>query len=267
MIRIEGRAVTYGEVWFDEPIPPAPDVDILKIRLRPMPLERHACTLFLSLLSDLTADEQTLFAGFGGTNRYKIKRAQDRDRLAHCFITTPAADLDTFCAFYDAFAQQKGLMTSYRRGLWAACSAGRLILSSASRDGLTLVWHAYITDHKMATLLHTASHFRGLDTDRRALIARANRWLHWRDMLSLKALGHERLCWGGMFEDESKAEQASINNFKREFGGRLERSYDCTVPLTLKGRLCIPLLQLLDRLDAWSTRGKGDDVQSASRAS
>ncbi len=110
------------------------------------------------------------------------------------------------------------------------------------------MWHAYITDHRTATLLHTASHFRAIERERRALIARANRWLHWRDMLTLKALGHRYLCWGGMFEDETPPEHANINNFKREFGGVETRAYDCTIPVTLKGGLLVSAILFNDKL-------------------
>jgi lipid II:glycine glycyltransferase (peptidoglycan interpeptide bridge formation enzyme) len=77
------------------------------------------------------------------------------------------------------------------------------------------------------------------------LIGRANRWLHWQDMLRLKQMGLERYDWGGLFEDDSTPERAGINSFKKHFGGRQERTYDCTVPVTLRGRIYLPLR------DAW----------------
>jgi len=56
-----------------------------------------------------------------------------------------------------------------------------------------------------------------------------------------KERGITRYDWGGLFEDESTPERSGINRFKKEFGGRPVRTYDCVVPVTLKGRLWLPL--------------------------
>jgi len=59
-------------------------------------------------------------------------------------------------------------------------------------------------------------------------------------MLQFKEMGIKRYDWGGLFEDESIPENAGINKFKKDFGGQQVRTYDCTVPVTLKGRICFP---------------------------
>ena len=64
-------------------------------------------------------------------------------------------------------------------------------------------------------------------------------------MLRFKQAGIERYDWGGLFEDETAPGNAGINNFKRDFGGRQVRTYDCTVPVTLRGRVWLGLR------DAW----------------
>jgi hypothetical protein len=235
MIVIRGRFASYAEVWFDEEPPPDSRVDVLISRLRPNRAAAGRCTPFLSLVSDLTVEAEAFMAAFGGTNRYKIKRADSKDGVTAEFVPEPLALLDEFCAFYDAFAEQKTLPKAYRRSLDAACAAGQLVLSAASHAGQRIVWHAYIRGGGSAALLHSASHFRQDGVDR-ALVGRANRWLHWQDMLGFKALGLARYDWGGMFEDESVPEQASINNFKREFGGRPCCAYNCVTPLTMKGK-------------------------------
>lgn len=74
------------------------------------------------------------------------------------------------------------------------------------------------------------------DTER-ALVSRANRWLHWQDMLTFKQKGFECYDWGGLFEDETSPERAGINRFKCDFGGRREVTYNCTYSLTARGRL------------------------------
>jgi lipid II:glycine glycyltransferase (peptidoglycan interpeptide bridge formation enzyme) len=69
-------------------------------------------------------------------------------------------------------------------------------------------------------------------------------------MLRFKEMGIQRYDWGGLFEDESVPEHAGVNSFKKEFGGQPERTYDCTVPVTVRGRIYLAVR------DAWR-RWKG----------
>lgn len=252
MIRIDGRVARYGEVWFDEPVPHDPTVDILTFRQRSHPIADRPCTPFLSLVNDLSLDENGVFAGFGNTNRYKIKRAESKDGLQADFLADPRPRLEEFSAFYDAFARQKAIEPCYRRGLDAACDAGQLVLTFATHDGNELVWHAYVTYGDSVALFYSASHFRGKERADRALLGRANRWLHWRDMLGFKQMGLSRYDWGGLFEDESVAERAGINNFKREFGGRPICTYNCRFAVTGRGRAYLAARRALDWLSAAS---------------
>jgi hypothetical protein len=247
MIRIEGRLATYGEVWFDEEVPVNPGVDVLLYKQRPQPIAEHPASAFITLVSDLSGAEASLMAAFGSTNRYKIKRADTKDALEAEFFVEPRPELATFCDFYDAFAQLKKLEPSYRRGLMAAAQAGQLVLTSARRDGVRLVWHAYILQGTTAALLYSASHFRDRPSGDRAALGRANRWLHWRDMLSLRKAGALHYDWGGLFEDETVAEHAGINEFKYNFGGRREVTYNCSVGMTIKGRCFLSVQKMLQR--------------------
>ena len=235
MITIEGRLLKYGEVWFDEEVPVEPRVDVINYRLRPAPLDGAQCSPFLSLVSDLGRDESELIGAFGSNNRYKINRAESKDDLTVELMPDPREALDEFCAFFDAFAEQKRIVRSYRRGLEAACDAGKLVLGAASRAGVRIVWHAHIVSSHTAALLHSASHFRTKDNNERALVGRANRWLHWREMRWFKQMGTERYDWGGLFADENVPEHASVNRFKREFGGVPVQWYNCRRRITLKG--------------------------------
>jgi hypothetical protein len=66
-------------------------------------------------------------------------------------------------------------------------------------------------------------------------------------MLHLKRAGTERYDWGGMFQEESSAERSGINGFKYYFGGMPETTYNCTLSLTLKGRLYLATRALFER--------------------
>ncbi|MDP2324959.1 MAG: GNAT family N-acetyltransferase, partial [Gammaproteobacteria bacterium] len=246
MIRIEGRGATYGDVWFDEQ--PDCGVDIVRYHSRPTPVRDARRTPFLSMVTDLGVDAESLTAGFGKDCRYKIRRADTKDELATEWITNPAERLEEFRAFFDTFASQKGHEPCDLQWLRAACNAGQLVLTNAFRHDEALVWHAYVVAGKSTWLQYTGSCYRDRDNDYRALVGRANRWLHWKDMLRFKDQGMTRYDWGGLFQDESAPDRAGINEFKKSFGGQIVQSFDCIVPVTLRGRIVLPLR------DAWRNR-------------
>ena len=248
MIRIKGSGATYGDVWFDEEPPANANVDIVRYHCRHTPVADSRSVPCLSMVSDLSVADDSLADTFSKDCRYKVRRADSKDGLALDWILDPKDRLEEFRQFFDAFAKQKSQEPCDQQWLQAACDAGQLVLSTASCNGEALVWHAYLTYGTSVWLQYTGSCFRDKQNDYRALIGRANRWLHWQDMLHFKQSGTTRYDWGGMFEDETTPERAGINTFKRSFGGRIERTYKCTVPVTLKGRLYLPLR------DAWNSR-------------
>ncbi len=248
MIRIQGRAAVYGEVWYDEEPTGDSGVDIVVYRQRETPIADAKTTPFLTMVTDLSVTEDAITERFGKDCRYKIRRAETKDGLRMEFLTDPESRLDEFCEFYDAFARQKAVAPSYHQWLLAACKARQLVLTSASQNAETLVWHAYLISGRAAWLQYTGSCFRNRENDYRALVGRANRWLHWKEMLRFKEMEIRRYDWGGLFEDESVPENAGINKFKKDFGGQPVRTYDCTLPVTLRGRIWLPLH------DAWQRR-------------
>lgn len=260
MIRIKGSGAIYGDVWFEEELPANANVDIVRYQCRPTPIAGARSTPFLSMVSDLDSEASALADAFGKDCRYKIRRADSKDGLTRDWVLNPQTRLQEFSEFFDAFAKQKSQECCDQQWLQAACQAGQLVLTAASRGGEALVWHAYLVSGRSAWLQYSASCFRDKDNDYRALVGRANRWLHWRDMLDFKESGMTRYDWGGLFEDESIPERAGINTFKKSFGGRIERTYKSIVPITIRGRLYLPLR------DAWNSRKALLQARKASAA-
>lgn len=241
MIRLQGRAVVYGEVWFGEEPPAAAAVDILVHRCRPTPISNARTETFHSLSSDLTIAPDAIVAGFHEGCRYQVRRAETKDRLQHEVIPEATDALGEFSDFYDGFARQRGLWPADRHWLARVAAERQLVLSCASREGERLVWHAHLRSGHTARLANSASCFRGMDGEYRSLVGRANRWLHWRDLLFFKQAGLQCYDWGGVFADESTSEREGINRFKTMFGGQPFVCYDCTVPVSVRGRLWLAL--------------------------
>lgn len=251
MITIRGRLATYGATWLDDEIPTPPGVDILLLTNQSYVADPRHCTPFLTLVHDLEVPEERLFAGFNRTVRYEVRRAAERDALVYRCIAEPGAHLEEFCDFYDAFAAAKSIHLAYRRELYATCDAGKLVLSAVEHQGTKILWHAYITSRTGAMLCYSTSAFRETtDTQVRSRVARANRWAHWQDMLQFRMRGLRWFDWGGLFSDESVPEHASVNSFKRAFGGMLRQNYECKVPVTTRGRLALAAIALKDKLSS-----------------
>ena len=246
MIRFRNRGAVFGECWFDEEPPSDCDVDIIALRQRSAPVAGAQCTTGLTLVSDLTAEPEAILAAYGKNCRQKILRADARDELSFELENDPRTRLDDFCKFYDEFAQHKSLRPVDRNWLLGACDAGRLALAAARRRGDALVWHGYVLGTDTARMQFSASFFRDQDPSDRAVTARANRWLHWRSMLSFRSIGMARYDWGGLFEDESTPERAGINRFKNEFRGQPIRTFDCLVARTARGHLRLGIRRLGD---------------------
>jgi hypothetical protein len=250
VIRIHGRAVVYGEVWFEEQSPELSGVDIVVYRYRPAPVPKARVAPLHSLQTDLTPEPTTITADFDQTCRRQIRGAERHDRLQYQLFADAGPVLDEFVSFYDVFARQKGLWLADRHWLAQAAAAQQLVLSCASHAGERLVWHAHLRAGRTVQLAHSASWYRSMDGDDRALVSRANRWLHWRDMLAFREAGILRYDWGGMFDDESTPERAGINRFKRTFGGSPVLAYECSVPATVRGRVWLTLRPIMGRKPA-----------------
>ena len=78
-----------------------------------------------------------------------------------------------------------------------------------------------------ARLVHSASWFRAADKAQQAVNSRANRYLHWMDMLRLRELGFASYDLGGWYSGQEDVEKLNINRFKEGFGGRVVPQYNC----------------------------------------
>ncbi|GGK05779.1 hypothetical protein GCM10007063_30200 [Lentibacillus kapialis] len=118
----------------------------------------------------------------------------------------------------------------------------QLVISYAfHQSGHKLVSHLYIADGKRAIMLYSCSvHY---DDIKPIEISRANRYLHWQDILYFKETGYRVYDFLGLSIDEEDREQQNINKFKRGFGGREELNYNSYTAQTMKGKVMLLLLR------------------------
>jgi hypothetical protein len=186
---------------------------------------------------DLTRDVADLFGDLGKSTKNQVNRAKKRDQLRYTAVAQPAdSDISAFREFYNGFARVKGT-TQCRRyhvhTLRLLMRQNGLVITRASDpEGGVLCYHVYVADGTRAMLLYSGSHFRSAaDSMERNRLARANRYLHWNDILFFKQRGFALYDWGGLTDD------ARVAEFKHSFGGTDVAEYTGYVGITWKGRV------------------------------
>lgn len=236
---VRRRWPAVAEFWFDEPIP-ADSVDVAYFRQRSyVPATSSSRTYHTSLI-DLTRTEEQIRETFNKATRYEIRRAETKDSLECQPVSKPEnSTIREFHAFHGLSANRIGIEAVGIEYLRAAARAGCLQLSSIRQQGRTLVWHSYIANDYRARLLHSASLLRDADSSQRALISRANRYLHWLDMLYFKCQGIQVYDLGGLYRTEDDKGRLRLNPFKGNFGGTRVTEYDGVLACSTLGQIYI----------------------------
>ncbi len=237
-----------GEVWFDEPVEKEVDILVCRHSRQPVPGSRFRDSHTLVL--DLCRPVDELMLGLTKENRYEARRARDKDGIKCEFQRNVDTNvLDRFCLFFKRFAEQKKIPPANRLHLSRLAGQDNLDVSIArAPTGEELVFHAHYVGLRWARLLHSASLFREHeDSGYRNMVGRANRLLHFDDILRFKADGLKCYDFGGYYMGDEDKEKLRINEFKASFGGAVERIYQCERAVTLWGAVGLAAARLLGR--------------------
>jgi Acetyltransferase (GNAT) domain len=238
LIILKTRYCRLAEVFYDAD-PGDIDADIVEYFQRSRPLEGSRCRNFHTVHLDLAHDSETLFSQFSKTCRYNIRRAE-RANVQYVHWPPERQPVTEFVSLFNRFAAGKGRPPLGTARLEALAEARLLDITNANSEGEPLVWHANLCTGGRARMLHSASLFRESDDSRyRKFLGRANRFLHWQDVLRYKDAGLRIFDLGGWYSGNEDREKLDINKFKAEFGGRIVREFHCTVPQTMRGRIVL----------------------------
>jgi hypothetical protein len=238
MISVKRRmwGISYVQKWFA--YRPAA-VDVLFVVAYYQYLGRRPPLLFIrrpftTIQIDLEREPEVIQADMQKTVRYKIRRAD-----GEALVWEAGVDPGDFAAFHGAFARGKGIEGIDLAHIESFGSA--LVLTRTSRDGQILAQHAHLVDEQAskARLVYSSSgRFENADA---ALVGRANRWCHWKDMLHFKERGIRVYDLGGFAPETKDPTLEGINDFKTGFGGTvvsedhwLSPLYACAAFLGLK---------------------------------
>ena len=168
---------------------------------------------------DLSLSDAEIFGRIRSNYRNEIRKSLKDDFVDLKWIETPSdSEIEDFCFSYDQFAKNVGIDASNKEKLRSFNQSGFLILTEARNADIVFCRHVFISDGFRVRLYYSWSDFRSCSNDSRAKIGRANKSLHWFEILKSKQLGFELYDFGGLSID---GKTDNIDKFKKSFGGYL----------------------------------------------
>ena len=243
IIDTEGRILKARNVWFEQVSSlddiPKDGTDIVYIYGNSQPLSggNMICHKQYSAITDLTLTEEDIFSSFTSNLRNEIRRAKREEVTVRFCIGDDAIEqlpefADTFRHLYEEKGEKEELPVNEMKTF---AEENALMISVASVSGEAKVFHSYIYDGNSCRLTFSCSEFRAASSkEEKQSFARANKLLHWEDMLYFIDNGLSVCDWGGLTSPE---EPNGIDKFKLSFGCKPVEYYNIVYPVTLKGRL------------------------------
>jgi len=241
------------EMWYEDNQSIDSTCDVIRYKFIPkIPRKAHSIEELYTLIIDLSSDPETLLNDVAKNTKYEIKRARERDNLTIQNLLSAGekndAALNEYIEFFNGFADLKKRNAITVGELAQFYNSGNLeirsIIDLETSEPVSM--HAYIISDGRARLLQSSSHFRGSnDPEYRKKTGRANRLLHWEDILYYKKIGLAYYDFGGWYCGSDDLEKLSINQFKEAFGGQKLREFSCIVPVTSLGTLSIAIRKII----------------------
>ena len=168
-----------------------------------------------TLHSDLSLSNEEILKRFSSTIRNEINRSA---REGCAFRSSESKE--KFISVYNDFASQRGIVSLTMQKLDDI--GGNLIITSCTINGMITAVHSYLVDDSSnrVRLLHSGTQRFAEGVDRN-MIARSNKFLHFKDMLKFKEEGFLIYDWGGIAYNTDDKGLQGINKFKESFGGEL----------------------------------------------
>ncbi len=243
--------LTFAECWYTKAKPPK-NVDVVHYFQLPSAPRCGYVEEFKTIAIDLRESKDELFRGLNKTTRNEIRRAASDDCVYEFLSLDIARYLKEFLAFYETNTLVKGSSTEATRWASRYAANGTLNLSRVIQSsGRELVWHAYFRDGDRARLKYSVCLSQHAEEgNARAVISRANRFAHWKDICHLKDSGASMYDFGGWYTGTSDEKLLRVNQFKESFGGRLMTSYHSQQAFSTWGKLFLVANGIRRRLRA-----------------
>lgn len=211
----------YRRIWFPTEVPKINTFDFVSLRQCSQKLVNELNSSdwiknnFSTLHNNLCEAEDILFSKIAKNTKYEINRAIKEG------VQTEKTNLEEFIPFFNTFAPTKHLKPLSYGNLKAY--GENLFITKAFSGNEAFAMHAYVVDahseNSRVRLLYSATVDRTCTMLDLNLVGRANRLLHWNDMLLFKSMGFRIYDWGGVAQDPNNSATAGIDAFKMAYGG------------------------------------------------
>lgn len=192
---------------------------------------------------DLSQPVEKIFAGFSRAFRQDIRNSIRDDYFLVERRTKPdEKELEAFCEYFNEFSRQKSIHTISRGNLEYFIEADSFLYTKVldKKTGQPLCFLTYILHKNRASGQFGCSHFRLMqESAERNKIGKANKYLHYQNMLYFKEKGYSFYDFGGYHADENGDPLTGIDRFKKYFGGVPFTEYAFFYPRTLAGKLVL----------------------------
>jgi hypothetical protein len=243
MVRIKRKTLLFCELWFDEPCC-AKGADIVLFYHWSEAVKEAISIEVNSLALDLGLPKEEIWRGFSSTARNEISRATRQGIIHQVFAKPTTRDVEAFASFHERFAAERNLgRTGYPFWMCEYARQGALVLTCAHlQNEPPLVWHTYYCNAPWVRLLHSVSLFSNSDDrEKRNLIARANRYLHWADINEFRDRGILHFDFGGWYAGRENEKLLRVNAFKEQFGGTRTMRFHSMLPVSFRGKFFLEI--------------------------
>lgn len=208
--------LSYSIRWYD-PQPRFPLIPVtvyyqVPVSLNPVGFKKEE---FWTLHTALKKSDEEFLAEQNSTNKTQIKQARKLN------LNIRTGSFEEFLPFFNEFSKEKGISGTTLVKL-ESFGRGNLEISAAvDEKRRVLAMHANLIDQSIARsrLIHSAS-ARFADESDAGLVGRANRLLHFENLIRYREMGLDVYDWGGIAKGSTDPVKAGINRFKEAFGGQ-----------------------------------------------
>jgi len=180
----------------------------------------------------------------------KIKASEQEKVRCEWSHLTQGKVLDDIEAMWNQSIEAKRRWGMLNRQWLGGMISARAVELAAAKDpsGAPLVFAGIFRDQQRVQQLMSISPPRAVLTPAaRAKTSQASCFLLWNTMLRLKSQGIRYFDFGGWYPGTEDIQLLGANAFKKGFGGKVAREYECEQIVTLKGSLVLTVARKLAR--------------------
>lgn len=243
----------FERIWFQkEIIKVKSDAHVLRyMRLENIEEKKRAnADKAETLWTLLDKDSNELMSEMRKQVRYEIRRAEKEDIEIFYYSSKDIINkslLDTFEKAYNHFCEISGreyVKSFFNKKRVKSYADYNGIIMSEARFEKGKIYHIYVADGNLALLHFSVSDFRNKDVDNN-LAGRANKLLHYKDLLFFREHGYNVYDWGNVSSFENPN---GIDNFKISFGGVPKVVYSVYIANGFIGKFLLMVKAILEKI-------------------